>query len=112
MLRAVYMNEHYITALTEARQYQHPETNMAARLALRQLALLAVAAVVASYPQWPNPLIEALDGMRWDQSGAHSGFIGSGVVTCNKFLMPLLNGNQTNAAQWLRTVSSAPVFCL
>jgi hypothetical protein len=86
---------------------------MAARLALRQLALLAVASVAASSQyQWPNPLLETLDGMRWDQSGAHSGFIGSGVVTCNKFLMPLLNGNQTNAAQWLRTVSSAPVFCL
>jgi hypothetical protein len=85
---------------------------MATRLALRQFALLAVASVAASYPQWPNPLIEALDGMRWDQSGAHSGFIGSGVVTCNKFLEPLLNGNQTNAAQWLRTVSSYLAFCL
>jgi hypothetical protein len=78
---------------------------MAHRLALRQLVLLASASAVISY-QWPNPLMEALDSLRWDQAGAHGGAFGPGVSPCNQTFSGSPNGNQTNAAQWLRTVRS------
>jgi hypothetical protein len=74
------------------------------RLALRQLAVLALASAVAGF-HWPNPTLEAYDALRWDQAGAHSGLLGPAVTPCSRFEgTGEASGNQTNAAQWLRTV--------
>jgi hypothetical protein len=71
---------------------------------VRSLTLLGAATVAAGY-KWPNPRMEAFDFLRWDQAGAHGGILGTGVVPCNILGAGPDPSNQTNAAQWLRTVS-------
>jgi hypothetical protein len=73
------------------------------KMTIRSITLLAAAAVAAGY-QWPNPRMEAFDFLRWDQAGVHGVVLGQGVVPCNQYVVTPA-GNQTNAAQWLRTVS-------
>jgi hypothetical protein len=73
------------------------------KMTIRSITLLAATAVAAGY-QWPNPRMEAFDFLRWDQAGVHGVVLGQGVVPCNQYVVTP-SGNQTNAAQWLRTVS-------
>ena len=79
--------------------------------ALQLFCLVTTASTISAY-QWPNPRLEAIDSLRWDQAGAQGGILGTGVVPCTTFLNADSEkaGNQTNAAQWLRTVSSLLMF--
>jgi hypothetical protein len=85
---------------------------MSSSLTLRSLVLFAVASVVSGFT-WPNPRLEAFEALRWDQDGAHGGILGTGVSPCNQ--LPGRDeatnpGNETNAAQWLRTVGQILFF--
>jgi hypothetical protein len=49
--------------------------------------------------QWPNPALDALESLRWDQSGFKTGLLGLQKTPCRE-------GIPSNAADWLRTVYS------
>jgi hypothetical protein len=76
---------------------------MAALSTLFPLALLGRQALAYT---WPNPQMEALDAMRYEQLGA-AGFQ-SGIFTfpCDQFVEGTgISAGRINAADWLRTVS-------
>jgi hypothetical protein len=88
---------------TTGRPTRHPCLHtMSDSLVVRQLLFLVTASTVTAW-QWPNPLLQSLDDLRWDQAGAHGGVLGNSVSPCNQF-DESPTGNQTSAAQWLRTV--------
>jgi hypothetical protein len=88
---------------TTGRPTRHSNFNaMSGCRVVQQLLFLVAASTVTAW-QWPNPLLQSLDNLRWDQAGAHGGVLGNSVSPCNQF-DESPTGNQTSAAQWLRTV--------
>jgi hypothetical protein len=80
---------------------------MSSAYLLRLLALFAVVSAVAGYT-WPNPRLDALERLRYEQAGPRGSFIGPLVTPCNQFIFGRTpkKGGRTNAADWLRTVNS------
>jgi hypothetical protein len=71
---------------------------------VRSLALLAAAGAATAYT-WPNPRMDALESLRWDQSGARGGLLGGFVGGCDPFIHGNPSQGRSNAADWLRTAS-------
>jgi hypothetical protein len=85
---------------------------------LRKHMLVGLLAAVAAAPNvngyiWPNPRLDDLESLRWDQFGARHTFIGGFVTPCNQFIgkngqfEDIQYGGRTDAADWLRTVRSS-----
>jgi hypothetical protein len=68
---------------------------------------LGLVSAVVGYT-WPNPPLDALERLRWDQTGFNSGILGALTKPCNQFIGGATAGNRTNAADWLRTVGLDP----
>jgi hypothetical protein len=58
----------------------------------------------ASAYTWPNPQMEVLDALRYEQIGGKGTASGS-VFPCTNFVQGH-NAGRINAADWLRTVST------
>lgn len=72
------------------------------------LALVLLGHHVNAYT-WPNPRMEALDGIRYEQAGVAGQQFGgvSQVCTTDGFIGPDgPDAGRINAADWLRTVST------
>ncbi|KAH7101481.1 heme peroxidase [Auriculariales sp. MPI-PUGE-AT-0066] len=70
------------------------------------LAHAFVLATAVSAYQWPNPKLDVLEGMRWDQLGYNSFETALFVTPCDRYTFPSDKGVKnvrTNAADWLRT---------
>lgn len=65
------------------------------------LSLAQIAAV--SCWTWPNPRMERLDTLRFDQQGTNVEALGIASGSCNNFIVSR-HGNRTNVGDWLRTV--------
>jgi hypothetical protein len=75
------------------------------------LALVAAARAAAAYT-WPNPQMEALDALHYEQTGQAGAQSAQFVFPCNPtgFLgVGGSNSGRINAADWLRTVRHACV---
>jgi hypothetical protein len=69
-------------------------------------ALLAAVPAVAGYA-WPNPRMDALESLRYDQGGPAGSILSAFVIPCNQFIHDGAGpSGRTNAADWLRTVCS------
>jgi hypothetical protein len=73
--------------------------------ALPYLLALALIGRQASAYTWPNPQMETLDALRYEQTGPAGQATGTFVFPCNQFIDGSDTG-RTNAANWLRTVSA------
>jgi hypothetical protein len=70
------------------------------------LALLAAVPAVVGY-SWPNPGMDALESLRYDQGGPAGSILSAFVIPCNQFIHDGAGpSGRTNAADWLRTVRS------
>jgi hypothetical protein len=72
---------------------------------------MVFASVTAGYT-WPNPKLDALENLRWDQNGIGDRGLGAFSFPCNQFAFDFGGsaGNRTNVADWLRTVSKISDF--
>jgi len=72
------------------------------------LAFLAALPTLAKAYRWPNPHLDVLEGMRWDQLGHNSFETALFVTPCDRYIHFSNAGEKgvrTNAADWVRTVS-------
>jgi hypothetical protein len=68
------------------------------------ITLLSLAQIAAvSCWTWPNPRMERLDTLRFDQQGVNVEALGIASGSCNNFIVSR-HGNRTNVGDWLRTV--------
>jgi hypothetical protein len=83
---------------------------------LQSILAIALLGRQACAYTWPNPLMEILDATRKEQLGPPgSARLGFDVVPCNPSIdLDGADSGRTNAADWLRTVSSLnhSRFCL
>jgi hypothetical protein len=75
--------------------------------ALSLLLALAVIGHEATAYTWPNPRMEALDGLRYEQDGVAGQKTAGPAVTCTTegFITQDPNAGRINAGDWLRTAS-------
>jgi hypothetical protein len=76
------------------------------------LAIALIGSQVSAYYIWPNPQMEALDALRYEQTGATGQNTAGLVFPCNQenFLgSGGSNAGRINSADWLRTVSSTSI---
>lgn len=66
---------------------------------------LSVLQVVAAYT-WPNPQLDELDSQRYDRVGYNARRATASVKPCDRFDFGV-SGGRSNAADWIRTVSTA-----
>ncbi|KAH7101482.1 heme peroxidase [Auriculariales sp. MPI-PUGE-AT-0066] len=68
--------------------------------------LVVVFAALSVAHKWPNPKLDVLEGMRWDQLGYNSFETALFVTPCTRYIHPDekgIKGVRTNAGDWLRT---------
>jgi hypothetical protein len=73
--------------------------------ALSYLLVLALISRQASAYTWPNPQMEVLDALRYEQIGIAGKGTAVDVFPCTNFVQGH-NAGRINAADWLRTVST------
>ena len=66
-------------------------------------ALLAFLAAGAHAYTWPNPQLDALESLIYDQAGFNPKPIAGKLVPCSQFDFGT-TPNRSNAADWIRTV--------
>jgi hypothetical protein len=70
---------------------------------LSLLVALVSSSTALAYHTWPNLPLDLIESRRWDQLGFNSISFGRFVNPC---LQSVKGGTRTNAADWIRTVSS------
>lgn len=68
--------------------------------------VLALLTLTHAYT-WPNPQLDQLESLLYDQHGWNSQIIASLVTPCSAFSFGPAVVNRSNAADWIRTVSNA-----
>jgi hypothetical protein len=81
-----------------------------AMAALPSLLAIALIGRQASAYTWPNPQMEALDALRYEQTGATGQATAFFVFPCHQDnFIGGSDAGRINAADWLRTVSSTSI---
>ena len=78
-----------------------PSTNF------KKLGMLLALLGPASAYVWPNPKLDALESLIYDQTGFNIKAIANQVTPCSSFSFGD-TVNRSNAADWIRTVSEIP----
>lgn len=70
----------------------------------RLVGLLGLIRIVSAYT-WPNPKLDELESLLYDQFGflSHGGIVASALAPCDTFNFGQ-TVNRSNAADWIRTV--------
>lgn len=70
------------------------------------IAALSLGSALSSAYLWPNPRLDELERLLYDQKGYKSGgsLFMAGLTPCDRFFGGLFPG-RSNAADWVRTVS-------
>jgi hypothetical protein len=68
------------------------------------LISLALTATAAHAYLWPNPQLDALEGLRFDLAGLNVVQLSSFIDPCDSFLFGGDNSGRADAPDWLRTV--------
>ena len=88
----------------------HPHDLRSPMATRKQLTWLALLVASASGYTWPNPKLDELEALLYDQFGFNAPGILTAVLPCNSFVD--FNGiaNRSNAADWIRTVRLPSVY--
>ena len=89
-----------------------PTTNRSHVLGISRLSSILLLAACASAYTWPNPQLDELESLLYDQHGFNERGILAGALTpCNAFGFGS-TVNRSNAADWIRTVRLTSRCCL
>ena len=72
------------------------------------ISLTLTATAAHAYHLWPNPKLDALEGLRFDLAGTAQ--LSSFINPCDTFAFGDDNTGRADAADWLRTVRSVSTF--